>query len=130
MPIATFLTDRLPERLRGLQFLALNDTADIQRRTAASDAGGGAAWTWATVATVPCRVYPVSLRGRGGLVGDVLSERTTHFVMTPAGTDVTTADRLVIAGRGTFEVTMVPDRTDELARTIEVMEPSRAGMTP
>jgi hypothetical protein len=40
----------------------------------------------------------------------------------PAQTDVTTSDRVVIAGRGTYDVTMVPTRTSELTRPVEVMQ--------
>jgi head-tail adaptor len=120
--IATFLNGRGPDRLRGLQFLALSDAATVQRRTATSDAGGGATWAWADVVTVPCRIYPVTLRGRPAFVGGALDERSTHYVTLPAQTDVTTSDRVVIAGRGTYDVTMVPTRTSELTRPVEVMQ--------
>lgn len=122
MPLSTFLNGRAPANLRGLLFLSLSDTAVVQRRTSASDAGGGAAWTWAAAGTVPCRVYPA---GGGGpsLVGGALNERTTHFCRMPAGTDVTAPDRVVI-GAGTFEVTLAPTRTGELSRLVEVMQVS------
>lgn len=122
MPIATFLNNRPPTRLRGLQFLAFSESGTVQRRTATTDVGGGATWVWANVSTVACRIYPVTLRGKGAFIGGALDERSTHYLGTPAGTDVTTSDRVVIAGRGTFEVTMVPDRTGELTRPIEVMQ--------
>lgn len=123
MPLETFLNGRAPTRLRGLMFLALSDSAIVQTRTAADDAGGGASWTWAASGTVPCRVYPA---GGGGpsLVGGAVNERTTHFCRMPPGTDVSEPDRLVIAGRGTFEVTIAPTRTDEASRLVEVMQVS------
>jgi hypothetical protein len=121
VPISTFLNGRPPTRLRGAQFLSFTATASIQRRTATSDVGGGAAWTWSTIATAPCRIYPVSLRGRPGLVGGALDEHSTHFCQMPAGTDVTTSDRVLI-GSGTYDVTMILDATDELSRRIEVMQ--------
>lgn len=121
MPISTLLHDLPVQRLRGLQFLALSDQAEIERRTATSDDGGGAAWAWNTIGTAPCRLYPVTSRGLGAFVGGALDEHTTHFCEMPAGTDVDTADRIAITGRGTFDVTIVPVRTDELTRRIEVM---------
>src|SRR5690242_8657134 len=115
MPLSTFLNGRAPGgTLRGLQFLALSDFAAIERRTAASDDGGGASWAWNVVGTAACRVYPAA-GGAGGLVGSALNENTTHFCRLPAGTDVSTPDRIVIANRGTFEVTMVQDRTAEMS---------------
>jgi hypothetical protein len=122
VPISTFLNNRVPTRLRGLQFLALSDSAAIQRRTAATDNGGAATWTWATISTVPCRVYPLTPRGQSRLTGGALDEKTTHYLTAPLGTDVGTSDRVVIAGKGTFDVTMVVDRTDQLTRLIEVMQ--------
>lgn len=121
MGISTFLNGRDPDQLRGVQFLSLSDTAIILRRTAASDAGGGAAWTWGTAGTAPCRVYPAG-GGAGGLVGGALNERTTHFCRLPAATDVDTPDRIAIAGRGTFEVTLAQERTGEVSRLVEVMQ--------
>lgn len=122
MPIATFLNNRPPTRLRGLQLLALSDVASVQRRTAAADNGGGATWTWSTISTVPCRIWPLTPRGASRLVGGALDEKTTHYCTMPLGTDVNTSDRVVITGRGTFDVTMVVDRTDEATRLAEVMQ--------
>ena len=89
MPISTFLNNRVPTRLRGLQFLALSDSAAIQRRTAATDNGGAATWTWATISTVPCRVYPLTPRGQSRLTGGALDEKTTHYLTAPLGTQTT-----------------------------------------
>ena len=38
----------------------------------------------------------------------------------PAGTTVTANSRFAIAGRGTFDITVVRDATGEWARTFEV----------
>jgi hypothetical protein len=121
MAIATFLRARPPSFLRGAQLLAFTEAASVIRRTATSDIGGGADLTWTEVHRAPCRIYPVTPRGRGVLVGGALDERTTHFCAFPTGTDVDTADRIVVDGRGTFDVTMAAVRSDQLTRLIEVM---------
>jgi hypothetical protein len=122
MPISTFLNGRASTRLRGAKFLAFSDTGNIQRRTATSDSGGGASWAWNTVGTAACRVYPVSIRGQGRLTGGALDEHTTHFGAFPVGTSIDTPDRVVIAGRGTFDVTLALNRTDALTRVVELMQ--------
>jgi hypothetical protein len=123
LTIATFMRGGVQQHLRGAQLLSFTDAANVIRRTAVSDGGGGAAWTWSVVAgTIPCRVYPVTPRGRGAIVGGALDEKTTHYCAFPTGTDVNTADRIVVADRGTFDVTMAATRTDQLTRLVEVMQ--------
>jgi Phage head-tail joining protein len=122
MGIATFLgTGRTPTRLRGLMFLALSETAVIQARTAVSDEGGGAAWTWATKGTALCRVAALGSSGSHTTAGRA-DERSTHMCHMPPGTAVDLADRVVVSGRGTFEVTGLQDRTGEAMRVVEVMQ--------
>lgn len=100
---------------------ALPDTAQVQRRTLVSDGAGGYTESWSTVATVACRV------ARGGQLPQerVIAERlTTTSIWTltlPALTDVTAADRIVVASR-TFEVVDVGARSDEVARRVVCME--------
>jgi hypothetical protein len=124
MPISTFLRDRPP--VRGLTWLALSEQAIIQSpqiTTAASDdsdAGTGGALVWATQATVACRIYPVTVRGMGRIVGAELSEQSTHYVVTPPGTSIHLQDRVVIANRGTYEVTMILERSDAQTTMFEV----------
>ena len=122
MPLTTFLNERTPIRLRGLQFAAFNDVAVIQGRASTSDIGGDATTAWNTKGTAVCRVYPVTMRGKGGLVGDRLNERSTHFCAMPLGTDITPSDRVVIAGRGTFEVTLALDTTSAFTTRVEVIQ--------
>jgi hypothetical protein len=122
MPLTTFLNDRPFTRLRGLQWMALNDTAIIQRRTATSDTGGGASYAWNAAGTTVCRVYPVTLRGKGALVGGQINERSTHFCSMPPETSVSTSDRIVIGGRGTFEVTVDLVASDAFTRRVEVIQ--------
>jgi head-tail adaptor len=121
VPISTFLNGRDPSRLRGLQFLALSDVAVITRRTSTSDSGGGASQSWAAIGTAPCRVYPATA-APGRIVAGALDENTTHYCRLPAGTDVTAPDRIVVSGRGTFEVTLATTRTGEVSRLVEVMQ--------
>jgi hypothetical protein len=123
MPLSTFLNGRTPTTLRGLLFLSLSDSAIIQKRTATSDSGGGASWVWASTGTVSCRVYPAGGAGPS-IVGGALDEATTHFCRLPLGASVDTPDRVVVSGRGTFEVTLASVRTDEASRLVEVMQVS------
>ena len=122
MPLGTFLRDDPPTQLRGLQWLAFDDVAVIQSRTATSDSGGGASFVWNNVGTVPCRIYPVTLRGKGALVGEQINERTTHFCSMPAETQIGTADRILIANRGTFEVTVALETTAALTTRVETFQ--------
>ena len=124
MSLGTFLNGRAATQLRGLQWLSFGDTAVIQSKTATSDSGGGATLSWANIGTAACRIYPVSTRGKSQLVGGQINEQSTHFCALPVGTDVQLADRLVIANRGTFEVTLSLERTDAFTQVIEVFQVS------
>lgn len=122
MPISTFLSGRAPTTLRGLMFLAFSDVAVIQAPAATSDTGGGASRVYQNAGTVPCRIYPVTTRARGGLVGGQVNEHSTHFCAMPPATQISTLDRILIAGRGTFEVTIELETTDSLSTRVEVMQ--------
>ena len=122
MPLTTFLYERPAVRQRGLMLTALNDVAVIQSRTSTSDIGGDAGVAWNAKGTAVCRVYPVTMRGKGGLIGERLNERSTHFLALPLGTDITPSDRVVIAGRGTFEVTLALDTTSPFTTRVEVIQ--------
>lgn len=122
MSLSTFLNGTPVTKLRGLMFLALDDTAIIERRVNTGDSGGGANYTWLAAGTAPCRVYPVSIRGNPKLVGERIDERTTHFCVLPPETSVTPGERVSIAGRGTFEVTLALQRTDALTTVAEVLQ--------
>lgn len=124
MPLSTFLNNRAPVRLRGAMFLAFSDTAVIQTRTRTGDSGGGATDAWSAAGTVACRVYPVTMRGKGATIGGQVNERTTHFCNMPPQTTIHTADRVVIANRGTFEVTVALETTDAFTTRVEVFQVS------
>lgn len=121
MPISTFLNGRNPTQLRGVMWLALSDVATVQAGTVVSDGGGGGTTSWAATGTVACRIDPLGdVRTR--LVGGRIDESSTHIVTVPTGASVSAGSRVVIAGRGTFEITQVRERTDALADRFEVIE--------
>jgi hypothetical protein len=91
-------------------------------RVATSDNGGGAAYGWQAGAAVPCRVYPLTMRGQPRLIGARLDERTTHFCVTPPGTVAKPGQRFAIQNRGTFEVTIGIERSDSATAVFEVFE--------
>lgn len=102
------------------------DTATIQRNTRTGDGGGGTVSNYASIATdVPCRVSPVGGGETGSSdtqSGDRVVQESTHVVTFAAGTDVTEADRIIVAGR-TYDVTLVRTRGEwELSRRVEARE--------
>jgi hypothetical protein len=104
----------------------LPDLATIQRETSTPDGGGGQTTTWPVVATdVPCRLAPLGggeLARESSAVGDRITDQATAVVTFKAGTDVTVADRIVIAGK-VFDVTLVKPRGAwELTRRVECRE--------
>ncbi len=121
MGLSTFLRDHPPTRLRGIQAMALSDVATILSVTYASDSGGGAAGSWTAAGTTECRIDPAGGAGMR-LVGGRIDERSTHVVTTPADAIVESAQRFVIAGRGTFEILMTHRRTGALTQRFEVIE--------
>lgn len=124
MPQSTFLNGRSPTRLRGLMMLSLSDQATWLTRTYTDDTGGGATVAWGTAGTaIPCRIDPVGGSGRGITAGRI-DERSTHVVTVPPGTGVTADDRVVIASRGTFEVTATRTRTAQWSEVFEVIAAS------
>lgn len=122
MPLSTFLNGRAVERLRGLQWLSFSETVTIQTPQTTSDSGGGGTIAWQNAGTTSGRIYPVTIRGKGGIIGGQLNERSTHFLSMPPATSIDTADRVLIAGRGTFEVTMALETTDALSTRVEVVQ--------
>lgn len=107
-------------QLRGLAWMALSDVGQVGAGTTVDDSGGGVTTGWAYGGSVPCRIDP--LTDNESLVAGRVSDRSTHIVTVPPGTPVTTSSRFVIAGRGTYEVTGVQDRTGELMRFFEVVQ--------
>jgi hypothetical protein len=126
MPLSTFLNGGTAIQLRGLAWLALSDFGEVGRGTFISDGGGGGTQTWAySSGTVPCSVDPFGTGGQDEvLVADRLDDRSTHIITTPAGTNVTRADRFRVLGRGTYEVTAVRTATAEWDKTFEAVQVS------
>ncbi len=122
MSLSTCLNGRGAAVSRGLQWLAFTDEVVIQSPAITSDGGGGGTAAWNAVGTTVCRIYPVTIRGKGAVVGGQVNERSTHFCSLPPATVVNTNDRVVIAGRGTFEVTIALETTDALTTRIEVIQ--------
>lgn len=102
--------------LRSLSAGYLPDTATIQRNTP-TYSGDGSADSWATVATVACRVSPAGIGGGSEEVGGSggLDSITLWTIWLPALTDVLVTDRLVVGSR-TFEVNRVGARSYEVVR--------------
>jgi hypothetical protein len=121
MPISTFLNGRAAEQLRGLSWLALSETGISYAGTVASDSGGGVTVGWAAAGTFPCRIDPLSA-GAGGVIGERIDERSTHYVTVPPGGTITTDHRFEISGRGSFEITATRQQTSELVTSFEVIQ--------
>ena len=98
----------------------LPDTAVISRPTQVVDAAGGFTQTWATVATVACRVAVAS--GGEQVIAGKLDAVGTWTITLPALTDVAAADRIAVGSR-TFEVGLpLRPRSWELSRRVLVTE--------
>ena len=108
-------------RLRGIAFLTFTDVAYRLTLSSTTDSGGGAVQTWGTAGTVDCKVE--SLAGGESVVGERLSDRSTHLITMPMETDVDHNDRLKVGG-DTYEITAVRTRTGEWYRTAEAVRTS------
>jgi hypothetical protein len=104
---------------RGAITEALTETANVLTGSVTDNLGGGGTTTYGTSADVRCRID--ALGGDEGEIAERLSDRSTHLVTLPPGTEVSVADDLSIDGRGTYEVTAVRENTDEHARFVEVV---------
>jgi hypothetical protein len=121
--LSTFLHGRTPTRLRGLMFLALDESALILTPQATSDIGGGVSTSWGTAGTAACRIDPAGGAGMRVAAGK-LDETATHMITVPPTAEVLETDRFVIAGRGTFEVLAVHLRTGQTVQRFEVIQTS------
>ena len=121
MGIGTFLNGRDPEALRGLQFFALSEVAEIQTLQSTSDSGGGATRSWVSMGTFPCRIDPLSASA-AGMTGGQIDERSTHLVTTTTSAQPASSGQVVIPNRGTYEVTATRDRTAGVVVQFEVIQ--------
>lgn len=108
------------DAMRSTLEASLPDTAQVRRKTLTSDGMGGQTESWATVATVACRVAP-SGRPEERAVAERLASVSVWTVTLPALTDVRAVDRLVVGAR-TFEVVGVLARSDEVGRRVVCVE--------
>ena len=91
------------------------DTCVIQRNTQ-TQSGDGQADSWATIATVSCRVSRVGQGGNEQVGADASIQAVgQRRIKLPAGTDVTPRDRIVCNGV-TYEVADVPKISYEVER--------------
>lgn len=104
--------------LRGLAYIALDDSGQVMRGSFASDSGGGGTFTYAAVGTYACRIDPIGQRS--GEIANKIDERTTHVITLAPDTDVGTADRFRI-GSTDYEITAVRTRTNEQVRELEAV---------
>lgn len=99
--------------MQDLQQQALPGTAVILRCTLTPDGMGGQTEAWQAAGTAIARLYGQNSRAVAELAsnGAQVIAVTRWYVTLPAGTDVTAADRLSVAGR-LFEVTEVNNDQD------------------
>lgn len=101
---------------------SLPDTAQVQRVTRTSDGMGGFTETWATVATVACRVSPSGNTPTEQVAAERVQDHVLWTLTLPAETDVTAAD-LIVVGSRTFEVVgVLAPRSYEIATRVVAVE--------
>ena len=100
---------------------SLPDTAQVQRKTLTGDGAGGYTESWATVATVACRVAPSGQSPQERVIAERLTATSTWTLTIPALTDVQPADRIVV-GAQTFDVVAALARSEEIARRVVCVE--------
>lgn len=118
MPLATFLDGNVPSQLRGLAWLSLSSTGQVQNLAGTTDAGGGATRTWTAGSAIPCRVD--AMGGSESEVANRISDRSTHLITVPPQTTIGHEDRFSISGT-TYEITAVREHTSEWMRTLEAV---------
>jgi hypothetical protein len=123
VPLSTFLGAHDPFQSRGLMWLALSETGTLLAASSTSDSGGGASESWVAAGTFPCRIDPLG-SGNSRVTGGQINEQSTHVVTVMAGAAVTEQNRFAIAGRGTFDVLAVRQRTGEISTVFEVIPAS------
>jgi len=101
---------------------SLPETAQVQRATRVPDGAGGFTETWATVATVPCRLAPSGNEPTERVVAERVTDRKLWTLTLPAQTALTAKDRVVVGAR-TFEVVgVLSPRSYELCTRLVAVE--------
>lgn len=120
----SLLTTRDTSRMQADAVEAMPSSAQIQRATTASDGAGGRTRSFATVATVACRITPDAMGAQEAISSDRLRDAEPYRVSFPAGTDVRITDRLII-GSLTLAVEAVRQpRSVELERVTFCTRPA------
>jgi hypothetical protein len=70
----------------------------ILRNTPKDDGGGDTIPDWKPVSKVDGRIDALSRRGQGQVIAEQVNEATTHVVSMDPDAEVTTTDRLEVAG--------------------------------
>lgn len=97
----------------------LTATARVRRNTESSDGAGGMSASWATVATLACRLWTTTQATEAVVGGQVQAVLAWH-AMVPAGSDVRIGDRLQVDSVE-YEVTDTDTgRTDALALVVQL----------
>lgn len=110
------------DAMRATVSQSLPDTAQVQRVTRQSDGMGGFTETWATIATVACRVSPSGNMPAEQAIAERVQDRVLWTLTLPAATDVAAADRIVTGAR-TFEVIgVLAPRSYEIATRVVAVE--------
>lgn len=106
--------------IRARQATYLPDSARVLRKVTSSDGMGGRVVTWATAATVACRLAAAS--GAERVIGERITPSNTYTVTMPYGTDVRQADRVEVtvgsAAARLFEVAALLSGSNETARRV------------
>lgn len=100
---------------------SLPDTAQVQRKTLTPDGAGGFTESWATVATVACRISPSGRSPEERAIADRLTATSAWTLTVPALTDIQPSDRIIVGNR-TFEVVAALSRSTEIGRRLMCIE--------
>lgn len=92
---------------RSIAAEAMPQTVTISRLVRSKDSAGGSTETWSAVATVTGRL--VARGGSERVVGEGITAEHQELLKLPAGTLVTSADRVAVDGR-TYQITEVDER--------------------
>lgn len=116
----SLLSDAQLAAMRSTADLALPDSAVISRATLASDLMGGYTETWATTATVACRLDPPG-NARLDQWQEKIMNRAVFILNLPSTTGIQSQDRATISG-GVYEVLGLMDGSWEITSRAVVVK--------
>ena len=112
------LSAELEAALRAEQEAAMPDTCVVSRPTETIDELGGLSQSYATVATVACRVAAGPFRDVEFVRNEQVRGITDWIVTLPAGTDAENSDRIVHGGDAYEVVSVLSGGSYETARRL------------